>query len=126
MRPPTVIVTDNNTAVGIANDTIKQKQSKAMDMRFYWIRDRTRQGQFHIIWKSGKLNKANYFTKHFPGKFHQEIRSSYLHVPTATSNYYDCLVDNSVPPKTPKNTKYQTKTHICASLPATKTLSRPR
>jgi hypothetical protein len=44
-QPPTPLITGNNTAVRITNDTVKQKRSKAMDMRFYWIRDRTRQGQ---------------------------------------------------------------------------------
>jgi hypothetical protein len=29
--------TDNTTAGGIANDTIKAKRTKAMDMRFHWI-----------------------------------------------------------------------------------------
>jgi len=42
----TVIITDNSTAVGIANDSVKQKWWKAMDMRL--IRDRVRQGQFTI------------------------------------------------------------------------------
>eukprot|EP00980_Cylindrotheca_fusiformis_P029377 scaffold23458_cov114-Cylindrotheca_fusiformis.AAC.1 len=32
---PTPIVTDNATAAGIANDSIKQKRSKSMDMRFF-------------------------------------------------------------------------------------------
>ncbi|GAX19836.1 hypothetical protein FisN_11Lu298 [Fistulifera solaris] len=39
-QPATPIVTDNSTASGIANDTVKQKRSKAMDMHFYWIHDR--------------------------------------------------------------------------------------
>jgi hypothetical protein len=34
-QPPTPMVTDNSTASGIANDCVKQKRSKAMDMRFY-------------------------------------------------------------------------------------------
>jgi hypothetical protein len=35
-QPPTPIQTDNSsTATGFANNTIKQKRSKAMDMRFY-------------------------------------------------------------------------------------------
>jgi hypothetical protein len=55
-QPPTPIVTDNSTAAGIANDTVKQKLSKAIDMHFYWIRDHVRQGQFHIYWKRGILN----------------------------------------------------------------------
>jgi len=33
-QPPTPIVTDNLTAKGIANDDIRQKRSKAIDMRF--------------------------------------------------------------------------------------------
>ena len=39
-QPPTPIQVDNTTAVGFANKTIKQKRSKAIDMRFYWIQDR--------------------------------------------------------------------------------------
>jgi hypothetical protein len=38
-QPSTPIVTDNSTASGIANDTVRQRHSKAMDMRFYWFRD---------------------------------------------------------------------------------------
>jgi hypothetical protein len=47
-QPPTPIETDNTTASGIANNIVKQKRSKAIDMRFYWIRDQRRQGQFVI------------------------------------------------------------------------------
>jgi hypothetical protein len=45
---PTTILCDNTTAIGLANDSIKQKRSKAIDMRFHWIRDRIRQNQFCI------------------------------------------------------------------------------
>ena len=47
-QPPTPMKVDNTTAVGFANNTIKQKRSKAIAMHFYWIRDRTRQVQFKI------------------------------------------------------------------------------
>jgi hypothetical protein len=94
-QPPTPIETDNNTAAGVANDSIKQKRSKAMDMRFYWIRDRVRQGQFHITWRKGVLNKADYFSKHHPTARHRELRSTYLHEPSSrNSNYFDCLRDD--------------------------------
>ena len=33
----TPLKTDNSTATGIVNNTIKQKRSKAIDMRYYWI-----------------------------------------------------------------------------------------
>ena len=94
-QPATIIVTDNSTAAGISNDTVKQKRSKAIDMRFYWIRDRVRQGQFRILWKKGILNKADYFTKHHPASHHQQIRSSYLHIPNdRTKNYFEVLQEN--------------------------------
>ena len=93
-QPPTPIITDNSTAVGIANDTVKQKKTKAMDMRFYWICDRVRQKQFHIYWKKGSLNKADYFTKHHPASHHQNIRSTYIHSSdNPTRNYFECLAD---------------------------------
>ena len=38
-QPPTPIQVDNLTAAGIANDNIKLQRSKAIDMRFYWVRD---------------------------------------------------------------------------------------
>jgi len=40
---PTPVQTDNACASGIINDTVKQRRSKAMDMRFYWIKDRVAQ-----------------------------------------------------------------------------------
>jgi hypothetical protein len=88
---PTPMCTDNKTGNGIANDTIKQKRSKAMDMRFYWIRDRVRQGQFLIYWRPGKTNRADYFTKHHPAKHHRRMRPYYLHTPT--SNRFAPLAD---------------------------------
>jgi hypothetical protein len=44
----TLIHTDNACAAGVANETVKQRRSKSIDMRFYWIRDRIKQGQFFI------------------------------------------------------------------------------
>jgi hypothetical protein len=67
----TPIQTDNSTACGIANDTIKQQRSQAIDMRFYWVRDPVQQGQFQIYWGPGKLNLANYYTKHHAATHHQ-------------------------------------------------------
>jgi hypothetical protein len=32
--------TENTTATGYSNGTIKQKRTEAMDMHFYWIKDR--------------------------------------------------------------------------------------
>ena len=38
-QPATPLRTDNNTASGIMNGTIRQQRSKAIDMRFYWLKD---------------------------------------------------------------------------------------
>jgi hypothetical protein len=59
-QPATVIVTDNSTASSIAKDTIKQRRSKAIDMRYYWICDRVHQKQFNVLWRKGELNWADY------------------------------------------------------------------
>ena len=75
---PTPIVTDNSTAEGFANNNIKVKRSKAMDMRFYWIQDRTGQGQFAIYWERGQGNLADYYTKHHPPSHHIAVRPTYL------------------------------------------------
>ena len=88
---PTPVVTDNATAAGIANEDIRQKRSKAMDMRFFWIRDRVRRGQFYVYWQKGNTNLADYFTKHHPAKHHQRMRPVYLHSPQ--TNRYAPLSD---------------------------------
>jgi hypothetical protein len=72
-QPATPMQTDNSTACGIASDTIKQQRSRAIDMRFYWVRDCTKQGHFNIFWRPGSTNLADYFTKHHPAKHHQEM-----------------------------------------------------
>ncbi len=60
---PTILMCDDTCAMGIATDSIKQKRSKSIDMRFHWVRDRVRQGQFLISHIRTDLNVADYFTK---------------------------------------------------------------
>eukprot|EP00957_Ditylum_brightwellii_P097858 7452083-Ditylum_brightwellii.AAC.1 len=36
VQPPAPIMTDNSTACGIINGTMKQRRTRAIDMRFYW------------------------------------------------------------------------------------------
>jgi hypothetical protein len=84
-QPPTALQTDNKVAEGILNNTVKQKRSKAIDMRFYWLQDRIQQGQFNVYWRPGEANLANYISKHHPAKHHRAVRPTYLapHVPSA-------------------------------------------
>jgi hypothetical protein len=78
-QPPTPMETDNTTATGYSNGTIKQKRTKAMDMHFCWIKDRVKQGQFEIYWGPGFQNLADYFTKHHSPAHHKQIRDVYIH-----------------------------------------------
>ena len=52
-QPPMHIVTDNTTAVGLAKKIVKQRRSKAVDMRLYWVQDRILQQQFLVYWRKG-------------------------------------------------------------------------
>ena len=75
----TPIYNDNSTATGILNSEMRQKLSKAFDMRFYWVKDRIQQSQFQLIWRKGITNMADYFTKHHPPWHHKKMRYRYMH-----------------------------------------------
>ena len=77
-QPPTPVQTNNSTAEGVINSKIQLKQTKAMDMRFHWLRDNEICKQFCFYWRSGKLNLTDYFIKHHPAKTHRAMRSEYL------------------------------------------------
>jgi hypothetical protein len=70
--------TDNNTAQGILNSKMRRKLSKSFDMRYWWMKDRINQRQFNLIWAPGKLNLADYFTKHHPPWHHRQMRFKYI------------------------------------------------
>ena len=83
-QPRTQILGDNNCATGIANDTVKLKRSKSIDMRFHWVRDRIRQGHFSVDWRKGEYNLADFFTKALPVREHQALMSLLVHTPRDT------------------------------------------
>jgi hypothetical protein len=39
-RPPMPLQNYNTTDMGYSNDTLKQRRTRAMNMRFYWVKDR--------------------------------------------------------------------------------------
>ena len=86
--PPTLLLTDNACAVGMANDTVKIKRSKAVDMRFHWIRDRIRQGHFCVQWRQGAHNLADFFTKPLPVYKHQALMPLLVHTPLDLNNKF--------------------------------------
>ena len=73
-QPPTPMEVDNETAIGFLKSTMKQKRSKAIDMRFYWVRDRVNQNQFMIYCRPGANNVGDYVSKHHPPAHHQTMR----------------------------------------------------
>jgi hypothetical protein len=77
-QPPTPLQTDNAMADAIINGKIQPKQTKAMDMRFHWLRDCECQQQFWIYWQPGKLNDTDYWTKHHPESHHRNMCKEFL------------------------------------------------
>jgi hypothetical protein len=75
----TELKTDNTTADGIINNTVQQKRSKAMGMRFYWVKDRVEKDQFNVGWAPGDTNMGDYFTKHHSPAHHKCMIPYYLH-----------------------------------------------
>ncbi len=78
VQPKTPIQTDNAMAEGIINATLQPKQTKAMDMRFGWLKDRQAKEQFRFYWRAGKANLADYFTKHHPPVHHRNVQAEFL------------------------------------------------
>jgi hypothetical protein len=78
-QPQTPLRTDNSTAYFIVNETIKQKLSKAMDMRYHWLTDIVRQKQFNVYWRPGRENLGDYHTKHHSAQHHKDMRHLILH-----------------------------------------------
>ena len=71
---PTPIQTDNAVADSFAAATIKQRRSKTIDMRYYWIQDRQKLQHIKIYWRPKHLNMADYMTKHHPIHHHKYMR----------------------------------------------------
>eukprot|EP00804_Cyclotella_cryptica_P017742 CCRYP_001167-RA/>CCRYP_001167-RA protein AED:0.39 eAED:0.39 QI:0/0/0/1/0/0/5/0/585 len=77
-QPPTPIQTDNSTAEGIVNNRVQPKRTKAMDMRFHWLRDRRESKTIRFYWRPGTTNRGDYFTKHHPASHHRNMRPELL------------------------------------------------
>ena len=77
-QPATPIQVNNSTAEGNINKRVQPKHTKAMDMRFHWLRDRSTQKQFQFYWRPGPTNYADYWTKHHPAAHHRNMRPVFL------------------------------------------------
>ena len=85
-QPPSIILCDNECAVGIANDATKLRKGKAIDMRFHWIRDRILQQQFQVLWRKGSNNLADFFTNALPVHTHQSLMPFLVNTPIDRNN----------------------------------------
>jgi hypothetical protein len=58
-QQPTPMETDDSTVLGVVTSNIQPRQTKAMDMRFHWLRCFEAQNQFRFFWRPRKTNLAN-------------------------------------------------------------------
>jgi hypothetical protein len=77
-QPPTPLQTDNAMADCVINGKVQPTWTKAMDIRFHWLPNRECQRQLPIYWWPGKLNYADYWTKHQREIHHRNMRKEFL------------------------------------------------
>ena len=78
LQTPTPMQTDNSTALGVVTNKIQPKRTKAIGVRFHWLRCRANQRQFRTYWRAGPTNKGDYVTKHHSAWHHKNVRADYL------------------------------------------------
>ena len=65
--------------------TIRQQQTKAIYMRFYCLKDQVMQKMFKVYWAPGKVNPADYFSKHHSASLVKKVRKLYVNEPDSDS-----------------------------------------
>jgi hypothetical protein len=95
----TPIVTDNSFVFSIVKGTCKAKRSRAMDMRYHWLRDRVNQGQFEVVWCKGEINIADHLTKDLPSDSLRSVRAILVGASQGSTSRSSVLqLQNSVEP----------------------------
>ena len=74
----TPVKTNNATAASFVTDMLKQKRSKAWDVRYHWLCEQQAMKKFFIYWQQGLKNLADYHTTHHPPSYHQKVREKYI------------------------------------------------
>jgi len=74
---------DNAVTIGVSNDEIKIKRTKAIEKSYHWFKDRCELGEFVSIHIPGDLNVSDYFTKDLPVARHDQLIDRIIHVPCA-------------------------------------------
>ena len=78
LQPAIPAKTDNSTASGFVNDTLKKKRSKVWDVRYHWLNDQSALDNLFIYWDKGTSNYADYHTKHHAPTHHIRSREKYV------------------------------------------------
>jgi hypothetical protein len=79
-QPKTPVHCNNTTALGIANNTVKQQRSHSMEMHFFWVSEKCTQDMCKLSWHPGQENLTNYQSKHHTGAHHAAVQPWYLHM----------------------------------------------
>ena len=62
----TPLKTDNECAQGLIDGARQAKRTKALLMRYDWLREQVAAGAIRVFWRRGVENRADYFTKTLP------------------------------------------------------------
>ena len=108
-QPPTPIYCDNECTIGLANNALRKKQSKSMDLRWDWLRDRVAQHMFVLPYIRSLQNPADFFTKALPVHRHRELAPLFVHYPTTP---HPCILSLHYP-------------HYTSPLPVTPSVLSP-
>ena len=76
---PTPIIYDNIVAGKMANQSCKLRRSKAIAMRYHWLRDRVQMGHFIMVWRPGAINLADFLSKAHPVSHFRAMRPFFVH-----------------------------------------------
>ena len=79
-QPPAPLHTDNSTAAGIINNTVKQQISQEMEMPYFWLIYQVDQRIFAVQWEPGLENIVNYYTKQINYTYHSCVKPYCLHL----------------------------------------------
>ena len=77
-QPPTLMQTNNTTAIGVVTNNIASKHLNYMDMKLHWLRSQEIQGKFRQYWQPDPTNFGDYVTKHHTYIHHRALRGTNL------------------------------------------------
>ena len=68
------------TALGVLTGKFRQKRSKSINIRFWWLKDQIDQRQFNAEWGPGKENLTDYTTKFYIPAYRKRIQPIQLFI----------------------------------------------